>query len=138
MSRYIETIKVKDRNKDKNNKFISFRIDDKKVLEKYKVIWTEMGHLKNIILNDFLVYDDRYIKTKIRMFGDKVCTNFRDLSVPEDDIECKTFIVISIDSLLVCEHKYYLQVYLDSCSYEIVDKRPIDYFGKNPFKTDEN
>ena len=108
MNRYIETVKVKDRNKDKNNKFMSFLIDDKKVLEKYKVIWTEIGHLKYIVLNAFLVYDDRYIKTKIRTFGDKVCTNFRGLSVSEDDIECKTFIVISIDSLLVCEHKHYL------------------------------
>ena len=47
-------------------------------------------------------------KTKIRAHGDKVYTNFLPLNVPEDDVECKSFTVISIDSLLVSENKYYL------------------------------
>ena len=33
--------------------------------------------LKNIKLNALPVHDDRYIKTKIRKFGDKVYANFR-------------------------------------------------------------
>ena len=41
---------------------------------------------------------DRYIKTKIRTYGDKVYTNFRGLNVPKDEIECESFTVISIDS----------------------------------------
>ena len=40
MSEYVQIFKVKDENKDKNDKFISFRIDDDKLLEKYKSIWT--------------------------------------------------------------------------------------------------
>ena len=63
------------------------------------------------------MYDDRYIKTKIRTYVHKVCTNFRGLNVPEDDIEYESFTVISIDSLLIYENKYYLQVYLDNCAY---------------------
>ena len=38
------------------------------------------------------------MKTKIRKFGDKVYTNFRGLNVPEDDIECESLAVISINS----------------------------------------
>ena len=34
-SGYVKTFKVKDGDKDKNNKFMSFRIDDEKLLEKY-------------------------------------------------------------------------------------------------------
>ena len=34
--------------------------------------------------------------------------------------------------------KYYLQVHLDNCAYEIVEKQMIDYLGQNPFETDEN
>ena len=41
------------------------------------------------------------MKTKIRTYGNKVYTNFRDLNVPEDDIKCESFSVISIDSLPV-------------------------------------
>ena len=81
-------------------------------MEKYKAIWTKIEDLKIIELNALPVYDDRYIKTKIRTYGDKVYTNFRGLNVPEDDIECESFTVISIDSLLVSESKYYLKAYL--------------------------
>ena len=35
MSGYVKTFKVKDRDKDKNNKLMSFHIDDAKLLEKY-------------------------------------------------------------------------------------------------------
>ena len=38
MSGYGKTFKVKDGDKDKNNKLMTFRIDDEKLLEKYKVI----------------------------------------------------------------------------------------------------
>ena len=64
--------------------------------------------------NALPVYDDRYIKTKIRIYGDKVYTSFHGLNVPEDDIECECFTVISNDSLLVYKNKYYLQVHLDN------------------------
>ena len=82
---------------------MSFCIDDEKLLEKYKAIWIKMKDLKNIKLNVLPVFDDRYIKTKTRTYGDKVYTNFCGLNVLEDDIECESFTVISIDSLLVYE-----------------------------------
>ena len=97
MSGYVKTFKVEY----KINKLLSFHIDDKKLLEKYKAIWTKIEDLKNIELDALPVYDDRYIKTKIRTYGDKVYTNFCGLNVPEDNIECESFTVISIDSLLV-------------------------------------
>ena len=41
MSGYVKIFKVKDGDKDKNYKLMSFYIDDEKLLEKYKTIWTE-------------------------------------------------------------------------------------------------
>ena len=113
---------------------MSFRIDDEKLLEKYEEIWTKIEDLKNIELNALPVYDDRYIKAKIRTCGNKVYTNFRDLDVPEDDIECESFKVISIDSLFVYENKYYLQVYLDNCAYNIANKQMTDCLDENFFE----
>ena len=113
---------------------MSFRIDDEKLLEKYKTIWNKIEDIKNIEINALSVYDDRYIKTKIRTYGDEVYTNFRGLNVPEDDIECKYFRVISNDLLLVCDNKYYLQVYLEYCAYRIVNKQMADYLDKNLFE----
>ena len=111
MGGYIKTFKVKEGEKDKNNKFMSFHIDDEKLLEKHKATWTKIEDLKKNELNTIPVYDDRYIKTKIRTYSDKVYTNFRGLIVPQDDIGCESFTVISIDSLLVYKNKHYLQVY---------------------------
>ena len=45
---------------------MSFHIDDKKLLEKYKTIWTKIEGLWNIKLNAMPVYDDRYIKSEIK------------------------------------------------------------------------
>ena len=102
MNGYVKTSKIKN----KNNKSMSFSINNEKLLKKYKGIWTKIEDLKNIKLNALPVYDDRYIKSKIRKCGDKVYTNFCGLNVPEEDIECELFTVISIDSLLVHENKY--------------------------------
>ena len=54
-----------------------FRINDEKLLEQCKDIWTNIEDLKNIKLNTLPVYDDRYMKTKIRTYDDKVYTNVR-------------------------------------------------------------
>ena len=42
------------------------------------------------------------------------------INVPEDDIECESFTVISIDSLRIYENKYYQQMtdYLDENHFE--------------------
>ena len=64
MSGCVKTNKVKDGDKDKNNKLMSFERDDEKLLEKYKDVWTKIEDLKNIKLNMLPVYDDRYIKKK--------------------------------------------------------------------------
>ena len=61
MSGYVKTLKIED----KCSKLMSFRIDDEKLLEKYKAIWTKFEDLKNIKLNTLPVFDDRYLKTKI-------------------------------------------------------------------------
>ena len=62
MNEYVEIFKVKDGDKDKNNKLMSFHIGYEKLLEKYKAIWTKIENLKSIELNALPVYDDRYIK----------------------------------------------------------------------------
>ena len=43
-----------------------FRIDDEKVLKNIKLVALRLKILKNINLNTLVLYDDRYIKTKIR------------------------------------------------------------------------
>ena len=74
----------------------------------YIAIWTKIKDSNNIKLNALWDIKIRYMKTKIKTYGDKVYTNFLDLNVPEDDIECESFIVIYINYLLVYDKKCYL------------------------------
>ena len=85
-----------------------------------------------------MLCQSRYIKNKIRTYGGKVYSNFRGLNVSEVDIECESFTVISIDSLIVYESKYYLQVYLDNRAYKIASKQMTDYLDVNLFETDRD
>ena len=130
MSGYVKTFKVTD----KNNRLMSFRIDNEKLLEKYESIPTKIEELEDIELNALPVYDDRYIKPKIRTYGEKVYIKFRGLNVAENDIECKYFTAISIDFLRVYESKYYLQVYLDKFPYKILSKQMTGYLDENLFE----
>ena len=50
---------------------MSLRIHGEKLLEKYKTNSTKIEDFKNIGLDALPVYDDRYIKTNIRTYGEK-------------------------------------------------------------------
>ena len=130
MSGYVKTFTVKEGNKN----LMPFRIDDEKLLEKYKAISTNIESLKDFKLNALPVYDDRYVKNLKWTFADNVYINFHGLKVPEYDVEFESFTVIFIDCLLVYDKKYYLQVYLDNCSYKIVNKQMTDYLDENLFE----
>ena len=103
------------------------RIDDNKLVGMYRTILSKIEDLKNIKFNALAVHDNRHVKTKITTHGDKVYTNFCGLNMPEDGVEFESFTIISIDTLLVYESKYYLQVHLENCAYKIVEKQIIDY-----------
>ena len=62
-----------------SNKTISFKISDSKLLQKYNKIWESVGNLLNTKFDSVPVYGDnnKYIKTKIKLYGDKTNTNFQ-------------------------------------------------------------
>ena len=64
-------------------------------------MWTKSEYLQIIKLKTLPDYDDGYVKTKIRIYGDKIYIIFRGLNMPENYIECESFTVISSDSSLV-------------------------------------
>ena len=68
---------------------MSFLMDGDKLLKRYKTIWIKIEDLTNFVLNALPVYDDRYIKKKMRTYGERVYTNFCGLNRPEDDVECE-------------------------------------------------
>ena len=77
---------------------------------------------------------------EIRTCGNRIYTNLRGnlhvgihTSLPEDSWECESFTLTSINSLLIYENKYCLQVYLDSCAFNTVNTEMLDYLEDNIF-----
>ena len=56
-----------------------------KLLKKYTKIWERVSSLINIEFDSEPVYgdNDKYIKTKIKLYGDKANTNFQGKKVNE-------------------------------------------------------
>ena len=75
----------------------------------------------NIEFNGEPVYgdNDKYIKTKIKLYGDKVNTNFQGKKVPKENASYKCLPLIMLDSVIRINKKYYLQTLLEECKYEI-------------------
>ena len=62
-----------------SNKTMSFKVSDNRLLKKYNKIWGKISNLLNIEFDNEPVYgdNDKYIKTKIKMYEDRVNTNFQ-------------------------------------------------------------
>ena len=57
---------------------MSFRVSDNKLLKEYTKVWQKRSNLMNIKLERKPFYgdNDKYIETKIKMYEDRVKTNF--------------------------------------------------------------
>ena len=63
--------------------------------------------------------NDKYIKAKIKSYGDKVNTNFQGKRIPKENASYKCLSLVMLDSVIRVSKKYYLQILLEECKYEI-------------------
>ena len=62
-------------------------------------------------------------KAKIKIYNNRVYTNFQLNKVPKDNEYCVCLFVILLDSIFVNSNKeYYPQVFLEECKYAIKKK----------------
>ena len=104
-----------------SNKTISFNVIYKKLLKKYTKIWEKVSSLINIKCDSEPVHgdNDKYIKTKMNLYGDKVNTNFRGKKIPNEKASYKCLSLVMLDSVIRVNKKYYPQTLLEKCKYEI-------------------
>ena len=62
--------------------------------------------------------DDKYIKTKIKIYADNMITNFHNRKTPKEKETCKSLSIIMLDSVIKANKKYYPQTLLEECKYE--------------------
>ena len=61
--------------------------------------------------------DDKYIKTKIKIYANSIITDFHNKKIPKEKEPCKCLSVLMLDSVIKANKKYYPQILLEECKY---------------------
>ena len=106
--------------KFEGNTTMSFKISDKQLLKKYNQIWKRVEKLLKIEFDSEPVYgdNDKYIKTKIKIYAGSMITNFQSKKMPKEKAPCKCLSIIMLDSVIKAKKKYYPQTLLEECRYK--------------------
>ena len=86
---------------------------------KYSENWDKIKETLSIRFHSIPVYDEQYIKAKVREFNGVIKTNFLSDKVPKENEHYTCIACITIDSIMRMEKKNYPQVYLQECKYKI-------------------
>ena len=82
-----------------------------------------MGKISDLVnkkLDSSLVYNNKYINTKIRSYNNDIRTNFRNID-KKNPYKCIS--LISLDSINKINGKYYPQTLLQECVYKLINKK---------------
>ena len=104
---------------ENGGKNMSFLIKDDEVWEKYEQIWDVIKNKLSIKFHSKPIYDQKYLKAKVREFDGVIKTNFLGNGVPKENMHYTCIACITIDSVVRMEKKNYLQVYLEECKYKV-------------------
>ena len=91
------------------NVTMSFRVNNKQLLENYNKIWGKVEKLMRIDFESKPVYGDdgKYIKTKIEIYAGSMVTNFHNKKIPKEKAPCKHLSIIILDSVINVNKKNY-------------------------------
>ena len=98
---------------------MSFMIKDDKVWEKYEQIWDVIKNKLGIKFHSKPIYEQKYLKAKVREFDGVIKTNFLGNDVPKENIHYTCIACITIDSVMKMDKKNYPQVYLEKSKYRV-------------------
>ena len=94
-----------------SNKIMSFKAIEKKLLKSCSKIWERASSLMNIEFDNESVYGDnnKYMKTKIKSYEDKVNSNFQGNKIPNKNASYKFLSLIMLDSIIRVNKKIILE-----------------------------
>ena len=104
---------------ENGGKNMAFVIKDDDVLDKYNEIWKKIKETLGIKFHSMPVYDEKYIKAKVREFNGVIKTNFLGDEVPKENEHYTCIACITINSIMRMGKKNYPQVYLEECKCKI-------------------
>ena len=88
-------------------------------MEKYENNWDVIKNKLSIKFNSKLIYDQKYLKAKVREFDGLIKINFLGISTPQEKMRYTCIACITTDSVMRKDKKHHPQVYLEKCKYKI-------------------
>ena len=85
---------------ENGGKNMSFLIKDGMCLDKYNEIWDKIKETLNIKFYSMLVYDEKYIKAKVRDFNGVIKKNFLGDEIPKQNVHYTCIACITVDSAM--------------------------------------
>ena len=83
------------------------------------------------------IYEQKYLKAKVREFDDVIKTNFLGNDMPKENMHYTCIACITIDSVMRIDKKNHPQVYLEECKYR-VKKIQMSRFINTELKSDSD
>ena len=90
---------------ENGGKNMSFLIKDDEVWEKYEQIWDVIKNKLGIKFHSEPIYEQKYLKAKVREFDGVIKTNFLGNGVPKQNIHYTCIACITIDSVMRIDNK---------------------------------
>ena len=110
-----------------NNKKTSFLADGHVILKCNK-IWKKIKNLLSAEFDSQRVYNEKYIKTRLKTFEDKAITKFSDNEISKENNHYSCITAICVDSVIKLEKENHPQVNLEQCKFRLKTKKDIDLF----------
>ena len=104
---------------DNGGRNMSSLIKNNEVWEKYEDIWKVIKNKLSIKVNSEPIYENKYLKAKVREFDGDIKTKFLSNGLPKESMYYTGIVCVTIDSVLRMNKKNYPQVYSEDCKYEI-------------------
>ena len=86
-------------------KNISFLIKDDNVLDKYNETWDVIKNNLKIKFHSMPVYDEKYLKTKVREYDGVIKRNFLGNDMSKENMHYTCIACITIDSVMRMDKK---------------------------------
>ena len=122
---------------ENGGKNMSFLIKDDEVWEKYPKIWDAIKNKLGIKFHSDPIYEQKYLKAKVREFDGVIKTNFLGNDTPKENMHYTCIACITIDSVMRIDKKNHPQVYLEECKYR-VKKIQMSRFINTELKSDSD
>ena len=122
---------------ENGGKNVSVLIKDEEMWGKYENIWDVIKNKLSIKFHSESIYDQKYLKAKVREFDGLIKTNFLGNNTSKENMHYTCIACITIDSVMRMDKKNHPQVYLEECKYRI-KKIQMSRFINTELKSDSD